>query len=160
MSTILHHLPSPTDDAITLLTALDAELNAAYTPDQRHGLSLTNLFQPHILFFLAFVNNEPAGCGGVAFYDGLAELKRMYVRPHLRRHGVAQSIIARLEHEARQRNVPRLVLETGDAQLPALRFYKAAGFTPCPPFGPYASMPPPNIVRSIFLEKRITGGIQ
>ena len=155
MPILLHHIPSPTPDAITLLTELDAELNAAYTPDQRHGLSISNLYQPHILFFIAYMNEEPAGCGGVAFYDGLAELKRMYVRPHLRGQGVAQSIVARLEHEARQRNVPRLVLETGDAQLAALRFYHRAGFTPCSAFGHYAGMAAPSIVRSIFLERRL-----
>ena len=153
MSLLLHHLPSPTPDVITLLTELDAELNAAYTPDQRHGLSLANLFQPHIHFFIAYLHDEPAGCGGVAFYDGLAELKRMYVRPRLRGRGVAQAIVARLEQEARARNTPRLVLETGDAQLAALRFYERAGFTPCAAFGLYAGMPAPSIVRSVFLEK-------
>jgi putative acetyltransferase len=155
MPLILEHLPSPTPHAITLLTALDAELNAAYTPDQRHGLSLANLFQPHILFFIAYLNNEPAGCGGVAFYDGLAELKRMYVRPHLRGQRVAQSLLSRLEQEARERQVRRLVLETGDAQLAALRFYQRAGFTRCSAFGPYATMPAASIVRSIFLEKSL-----
>ena len=155
MSVTLNHLPSPTPHAITLLTELDAELNAAYTPDQRHGLSLANLFQPHILFFLAYADNEPAGCGGVAFYDGLAELKRMYVRPQSRGQGVAQAIVARLEQEARAREINRLVLETGDAQLAALRFYHRAGFTRCSAFGPYAAMPAASIVRSIFLEKVI-----
>ena len=155
MSFTLRHLPSPTDHAITLLTELDAELNATYSAEQRHGLSVASLFQPHICFFIAYLNDEPAGCGGVAFYDGLAELKRMYVRPNHRGQGVAQSLLARLEQEARARNTPRLVLETGDAQLAALRFYHRAGFNPCSAFGPYAKMPAPSIVRSIFLEKHL-----
>ena len=79
----------------------------------------------------------------------------MYVRPAFRGRGVAAAILTRLEQEARLRGVPRVVLETGDAQLPAIRFYERAGFTRCPAFGVYATMPPPAIERSVFFQKRI-----
>jgi putative acetyltransferase len=85
----------------------------------------------------------------------VAEVKRMYVRPRARGRDVAQRILARLEDEARARGATRLVLETGDVQHAALRFYGRAGFTRCAAFGRYATMPRRAIERSVFLEKSI-----
>ena len=129
--------------------------STAPLPEQRHGLNIDAIFQPHIAFFIARLDGEPVGCGGIAFEDGFAELKRMYVRPAARGCGVARAIVSRLEEEARRRGISRLTLETGDAQIAAMRFYERAGFTRCGAFGDYAKMPPPAIVRSVFLEKRI-----
>src|SRR3954447_2188451 len=106
----LEHIQAPTDDVRLLIGELDAELSGAYAAEQRHGLDLSRLFQPQVLFFIARLDGEPVGCGGVAFEDGIAELKRMYVRPHARGRGVAQAIVARLEDEARNRGVKRVVL--------------------------------------------------
>ena len=66
-----------------LIAELDAELNAAYSPERR-GLDISRIFQPHIAFFIAHLNGHPVGCGGVALQDNLAEVKRMY-RPVPRR---------------------------------------------------------------------------
>ena len=86
------------------------------------------MFQPAVLFFIARLDGQPVGCGGVAFEAGFAEVKRMYVRPAARGRSVARTILARLEEEALARGVTRLVLETGDAQQAAIRFYEHAGF--------------------------------
>jgi GNAT superfamily N-acetyltransferase len=110
-----------------------------------------------VVFFVARVDDEAVGCGGIAFDDafpGIAEVKRMYVRPAARRRGVAAAIVRRLEDEARARGVPRVVLETGEDQQ-ALRFYERAGFTRCAAFGVYATMPLDRTVRSVFFEKWI-----
>ncbi len=155
MPITLEHLQSPTDEARALIAELDAELAGPYSAEQRHGLDISRIFRPAIHFFIARLDGDPVGCGGVAFEDGLAEVKRMYVRPRARGQGVAQALLARLESETRARDFDRLVLETGDAQKPAIRFYQRAGFTPCPAFGAYAKMRPSEIERSLFFEKRI-----
>jgi len=152
----IQKVESPTDDVRALIGELDAELNAAYSPEQRHGLDISRIFQPHIAFFIAYLDGHPAGCGGVAFQDTLAEVKRMYVRPDSRGQNVGQTILARLESEAKARGIPRMVLETGDAQKAALIFYQRAGYSPCAPFEPYAAMPAAQIQRSRFFEKDIT----
>ena len=79
----------------------------------------------------------------------------MYVRPAVRGRGVARAILERLEEEARSEGIPRLTLETGDAQHDAMRLYERAGFTRCAAFGAYATMPPECVARSVFFEKRI-----
>jgi len=152
---VIEQVTAATDRARALLAELDAELCAAYAPEQRHGLSLDRLFRPDVMFFIARLDGTPVGCGGVAFDGELAEVKRMYVRPPARGRGVAPAVHARLEHEARARGIELLVLETGDAQHAAIRLYERAGFTRCPAFGAYASMPHAAVEHSVFFEKDI-----
>ncbi len=148
--------PAPNDAARLLVGELEEVLSAEYPPEQRHALPLDAIFQPHIRFFVATLDGAPAGCGGVALFDGFAEVKRMYVRPVVRGQGVAQAILARIEAETRAANLPVLRLETGDKQPDALRLYRRYGFIDCPPFGDYALKSPHTISTSIFLEKPVS----
>jgi putative acetyltransferase len=148
------------NDAVRLLIAeLEDVLSAEYLPEQRHGLPLEAIFQPHVRFFVATLDGAPAGCGGVALFESFAEVKRMYVRPAARGQGVARAILDRIEAETRAANLRVLCLETGDKQTDALRLYRRYGFTECPPFGDYAVLPPHTISTSIFLEKPIAHGL-
>jgi putative acetyltransferase len=152
---VIEQVTEPTDEARMLISELDAELSGPYTSDQRHGLSVERIFQPQVMFFIARQDGEPVGCGGVSFENGLAEVKRMYVRPQARGRGIAGALLARLIAEAQTRAATQLVLETGDAQHAAIRFYERAGFRQCGSFGAYATMPHSAIARSVFLEKQI-----
>ena len=161
MPIVLEQLDSPTADARALIGELDAELNGVYAPDQRHGLSIDRVFQPGVLFVIARLDGDPVGCGAVAFDKGdpgndrFAEVKRMYVRPRARGRGVARAVLDHLAAAARDRGVTRLVLETGDAQHAAIRFYEREGFTRCAAFGAYLNMPPSAVERSVFYEKQV-----
>lgn len=146
---------SATDDVRLLVGELEATLAAEYPPEQRHGLPLAALFQPHIRFFTARLDGAPAGCGGVALFSEFAEVKRMYVRPELRGRGGAQALLARIEADARAAGLAWLRLETGDRQLAAIRLYEREGFSRCAPFGDYAAMSPQQIATSVLFEKRI-----
>ena len=144
-----------TDEVRSLIGALDRELAAEYSPEQRHGLALEAIFQSHIRFFLAWLGGTAVGCGGVALFADFAEVKRMYVRDATRGRGVAQALLARIEAEARAAGLAHLQLETGARQPAALRLYAAAGFRPCAAFGGYAGMVPEAIATSVFMEKRL-----
>ena len=146
---------SPTDEVRTLVGELEEILAAGYPPEQRHGLALDAIFQPHIRFFVARVDGAPAGCGGVALYDGFAEIKRMYVRASARGSGVAPAILAAIEQATREAGHAVLRLETGDLQHAAIRFYERSGFTRCAVFGDYATKPAHAIATSVFFEKRV-----
>jgi putative acetyltransferase len=69
---------APAREVQELLTELDEILGAAYPPEQRHALSIDRLFQPDIRFYIARLDGEAMGCGGVVLFDGYAEVKRMY----------------------------------------------------------------------------------
>jgi putative acetyltransferase len=151
----IERITTATDDVRLLIGELDEVLAAEYLPEQRHGLALEALFEPHIRFFLARLNGAAIGCGGLALFDDFAEVKRMYVREPARGRGVAQALLTRIETEARVAGFGVLRLETGERQAAALRFSSRAGFRPCAAFGDSAAMCPEAVATSIFMEKRL-----
>jgi putative acetyltransferase len=150
---VVERVHAPNDEVRSLVAELEAELAANYPPEQRHGLSLDAIFQPHIRFFTARAGARPAGCGGVAIFGDFAELKRMYVRPPFRGRGVADALLVRMVDETRAAGRSLLRLETGVAQHAAIRFYERHGFLRCGAFEPYASMPARSLSTSVFMER-------
>jgi putative acetyltransferase len=148
-------VPTATEDVRSLVDELETLLSAEYPPEQRHGLALDAIFQPHIRFFLARLRGVAVGCGGVALFPDFAEVKRMYVRDVARGKGVADAMLARIEEEVRDAGLCILRLETGERQVAAMRFYARAGFRRCQAFGAYTLMSPQSIATSAFFEKQI-----
>jgi len=153
MTIVIERINAPTDELATLIGELDRALGANYEAHQRHGLPLMQLFEPHMLFFIARYDGAAAGCGGVALFDDYAEVKRMYTRPETRGRGLAKALLQRIEQEARTAGKPVLRLETGPYQHEAIGLYQRMGFVACAAFGAYAVMPARNIEMSLFFEK-------
>lgn len=65
---VIEMVTRATDEMRVLLGELDDVLSAGYPPEQRHGLKIDALFQPHIRFFVAQLDGTAVGCGGVAFF--------------------------------------------------------------------------------------------
>jgi putative acetyltransferase len=151
----IERVTTSTEEVRALVGELEATLAAGYTAEQRHGLALDAIFQPHIRFFVARLDGVAVGCGGVALFDDFAEVKRMYVRKSARGRGVSQAVLARIEAEVRAAGLAMLRLETGDRQVAAMRMYERAGFARCAAFGDYAAMPAAAVVTSVFYEKRV-----
>jgi putative acetyltransferase len=152
---VLERVARATDEVAALLEALNRALDVGYAPEQKHALSVDQLFQPNIRFFLARADGAAVACGGIGFYDGYAELKRMYAKPDVRRQGVAKALLQRLEAEAHAAGIAIVRIETGNLQHAAMRFYEREGYRPCGAFGPYAQMAPGAIATSVFYEKRL-----
>lgn len=91
-------------------------------------------------FFVAYgEDGEPAGCGGWRGHGaGDAEMKRVYVREHLRRRGLARLIVAAVEASAAEAGRSRVILETGPLQPEAIAMYRELGYEKVTPFGHYA----------------------
>ena len=155
MGVTIERVAAATDEIRQLVAELDQALSGPYLPEQRHALSLDQLFEDNVLFFAARLDGVPVGCGGVAFYDGFAEVKRMFTRPTARRKGVAAALLERLEGEARGAGHSVLRLETGMYQDEAIGFYERAGFERCAAFGDYLDLSPQAIETSVFYEKSI-----
>ena len=136
-----------------LIRELNDVLGAAYEEHQRHGLSIEQLFEQHVRFFVARLDGIAVGCGGVAMFEDYAEVKRMYTRPAARGRGVAKALLRRIEAEARGAGMSVLRLETGTNQQEAIGLYERMGFRLRGPFGTYATMPTRNIETSLFFEK-------
>jgi len=151
----IEQLTTLTPEATTLLEELDRDLGSSYSEEQQHGLRPEALFQPNIHFFVARADGAAVACGGVALYDGFAEVKRMFTDKAARGRGVAKALLARLEMVAREAGMTLLRLETGIHQLDAIAFYERMGFELCGAFGDYAAMTPSQIETSLFYEKRL-----
>lgn len=139
-------------DADRLRAAQQAEIAIRYgTPDSEPGPKPTAADMT--VFFVAYADGEAIGCGGLRALDAThGEVKRMYVVPERRGSGVSTALLRHLEGEALRRGWSRLVLETGDRQPDAMRFYEREGYTRIPNFGYYA-----DSEISICYERRLTG---
>ena len=140
-----------TPDAIQLIDELEGVLAPLYPSESRHGYSVEKLLKQDVAFFVLRVDGDPAGCGGVQFYEeGYAELKRMYVRPAYRGRGLSKRILNHLAAYSAQHEYTILRLETGIYQAEAIGLYEGMGFYKVPPFGDYHEDP-----NSLFYEKKL-----
>ncbi|WP_220038045.1 GNAT family N-acetyltransferase [Curtobacterium sp. MCBD17_032] len=142
----VEHFDSP--DAQRLRAAQRIEIDSTYGADTEPGPKPTA--DSIAVFFVARDEaGTPVGCGGLRLVDdGIAEVKRMYVRTESRGSGVAALILRRLEEAALDLGSPALVLETGMEQKGAIRFYEREGFRRIANFGPYV-----GAARSVCFSK-------
>ena len=135
-------------DVEALLRESRAMMAGLYPPESCHGLDLGAYERAEVTLFVARENGVAVGCGALQLHgDGSAEVKSMFVAPDARGRGVGRAILESIEAAVRGR-VSTLRLETGVKQLPAIRFYEAAGFARRGPFGSYRDDP-----LSVFMEK-------
>ncbi|MFS4506352.1 GNAT family N-acetyltransferase [Clavibacter sp. Sh2141] len=143
MHRTIAEVPWDDEDATLLRAAQRTELDARYGGDTEPGTKPTAADMA-VFLVARDAQGTPLGCGGIRLLedrgDGRrwAELKRMYVVPAARGTGVATALLRALEDAARGLGVVDLVLETGDAQPDAMRFYSREGWTEIPRFGAYA----------------------
>ena len=111
---------------------LIAEYEASLPDDLRHGS-----LEPYRVPFIASADGQPCGCVALDERDpATGIIKRLYVRPAFRQHGIARALIDDLVAAARERGYLRIVLDTDRERLAAAyKFYLTYGFTECAPYG-------------------------
>jgi GNAT superfamily N-acetyltransferase len=135
--------PEPFDapDSRELRREVEGELLRRYGADAEEGV------KPHRWDVAAFLvardaEGRAVGCGALRpLAGGVAEIKRMYVRPLARGAGLSRTLLAALEDEARSRGFTMIRLETGTKQPEAMGLYAAAGYREIEGFGAYADHP-------------------
>lgn len=107
--------------------------------------------RPDGRLLVAWRADEPAGCGALRRFDGdTGEMKRLYVRPAYRGHGLGRAIAAAIIEAARGVGYRRLVLDTLAQMGDARRLYEALGFRPIAPY--YANPIPGTQYLSLALR--------
>jgi putative acetyltransferase len=97
---------------------------------------------PRGAYFVAYDATQPVAMGAHRPLDQTTtEVRRMYVMADARRAGLGRDILQRIEEHAKSQGFTRLVLETGNRQLPAMRLYESCGFQRIAPFGDYVDDP-------------------
>jgi putative acetyltransferase len=138
-------------EVVRLIEASDAFSQSLYPPESNHLVDVESLCAPEFTFLVVRREGRAIGCGAV-FRDarGWGEIKRMFVEPAWRGHGVGWRVLTRLEAIASADRIALMRLETGIHNTQALNAYRRAGYRECEPFGDYAPDP-----LSVFMEKRL-----
>lgn len=111
-----------------------------------------DLTLPRGLVLVASLGDEPVGCGALRFHDdGVAEIKRLWVAPHVRGVGLGARLLAALEARARREGSRLARLDTNRALTEAIAMYRRSGYREVPAFNDerYADH---------WFEKRLDGG--
>lgn len=131
---------SPTDpDATRCIRAYFAELDrrseSGFDPSAGISAEPDELTPPAGSFLIAYVRDEPAGCGAVKHHPGAAsELKRMWVTESARGLGIGRRLLTELEARAIRSGATVARLETNRALVEAIAMYRSAGYVEVPAF--------------------------
>jgi GNAT superfamily N-acetyltransferase len=119
-----------------------AEMNDRYGTGGPGRVAREGFDPPDGCFLLAVVDGAPVGCGGFRrLGPGRAEIKRMYVDPSVRGHGVGRRLLGDLEDRAEAGGYREVWLETGTEQPEAVALYLSAGYVSVPPYGEFKGDP-------------------
>jgi putative acetyltransferase len=140
-------------EAQELLSAFVTDVKKRYDslPADVGTLDPDLVSDPRGTFLIARLGGTAVGCGALVPVDETtAELKRMYVNPLQRGHGIATRILENLENFARECDYDIIRLETGVKQPESIALYGKAGFYRIPNFAPFE-----EDVTAVCFEKRI-----
>jgi GNAT superfamily N-acetyltransferase len=106
---------------------LGAPFDRARYPDPAPA----ELEPPRGLLLVALDGADPVACGAVRVIGpGIAEIKRMYVAPRARGHGLGRTLLGELERCAVELGCRTARLDTMAAMAEAGALYRSAGYEP------------------------------
>src|SRR5258708_21837669 len=115
------------------------------------GTSIPSWSVPRSIFLVARDDGNAVGCGALVPMDeNVVEVKRMFVAPEERGHGIATQILDELERMARKFDYDAIRLETGVKHPESIALYGKAGFYRIPTFPPFETDS-----SAVCFEKRI-----
>ncbi|GAB2853768.1 GNAT family N-acetyltransferase [Actinocorallia aurea] len=137
-------------DAVALRAAMAEELDARYA--DRIALGIAGVeealrIDPAEMEFVGVAytaDGSPVGHTALRRRGRDLELKRVYVAPDSRGHGVSAALMDWSEATAREAGAERVILQTGDRQPDAIRLYEKVGYLRIPDFPPYDTVPELN----------------
>ena len=90
--------------------------------EEKYGL-------PYGRLYLAFCDNNPAGCIGLRKIDNeTCELKRLYVKPEFRGKKIGNILVTKIIEDAKSIGYKHILLDTFPFLETAIKLYKKLGF--------------------------------
>ncbi|MBL8418436.1 MAG: carbonate dehydratase [Dechloromonas sp.] len=105
--------------------------------DQEMASLPGNYSAPQGRLFFAEIDGRPAGCVGVRPLpdsDGVCEMKRLYVAPEARGHGVGATLAMAAIKVAKEIGYKKLMIDTLPSMRMAVKLYRELGFTEAPAY--------------------------
>lgn len=110
---------------------------------------------PQGRLLLALQDGQTAGCIALRPLEpGVCEMKRLYVRPAFRSHGIGSVLVDRIIQEARQAGYQHMRLDTLPSMARALALYRRLGFRE---IAPYYQNP---VEGAVFLELQLDRSVR
>ncbi|MEV4122784.1 GNAT family N-acetyltransferase [Micromonospora sp. NPDC049645] len=109
--------------------ALPGEVDAALAE-----MPSDDLAEPDGLLLLAHHGADLAGCAGLRWRPGWAELTRVFVRPEHRGAGGGAALLAAVEERARAAGADRIRLDTRNDLVEARALYARHGYAEIPAY--------------------------
>ena len=142
--------------SVELGTVEQALLNAYY---DEIGVLLRDDFQaleqalgtPCSGLWVAWLGEEAVGCVILRPLTSLphaGECKRLFVRPHARKRGIAEALLSEMEQHGRTSGLKAIYLDSKDDLVSALHLYRKRGYEMCERYNT-------NPQATVFLRKRL-----
>jgi GNAT superfamily N-acetyltransferase len=134
---------TPTIEEIPIIRTLFREyadslgLNLCFQNFEQELADLPGKYAPPTgCLLLAKIDDEPAGCVALRFFDETScEMKRLYVRNRYRGAGVGKVLVERVIQEARAIGYRRMLLDTMPSLMgTAVSLYERFGFEKIEPY--------------------------
>jgi DNA-binding MarR family transcriptional regulator/GNAT superfamily N-acetyltransferase len=114
---------------------LDRRSESGFDPSTGISADPHELVPPAGRFLIAYLRDEPLGCGAVKHHPGgPSELKRMWVAESARGLGIGRRLLTELEKHALRSGASTARLETNRALVEAIAMYRSAGYVEVPAF--------------------------
>jgi len=129
---------------------LDRRFSSGFDPGHSIAADIAELTPPAGWLLLARLHDEPVGCGALRVDPGgFGEIKRVWVAPRVRGHGLSRRLLSAVEALAREAGLGVVRLDTNEALAEAQTLYRSSGYAEIARFNdnPYAHH---------WFEKRLT----
>jgi DNA-binding MarR family transcriptional regulator/GNAT superfamily N-acetyltransferase len=130
---------------------LDRRSESGFDPGASIPAEPHQLTPPAGCFLIAYLRNEPVGCGGVKYHPGEpSELKRLWVSEQVRGLGIGRRLMDELEALAARSGASHIRLDTNKTLVEAIAMYRARDYEEIPAFNDEA-------FAHHWFEKRLCG---
>lgn len=142
-------------------TLADYGVDLEFESEEGLFRDLDNMRESRARLYLAEIEGEPVGMGALRpLFPGVAEIKRMYVRPSARGLGVGRAILRRLIDDARGLGYKTIDLDSAPFMHEAHALYRSFGFVPTGPHKgwEFESVPGLRDVPVVFMSLNLGAG--
>lgn len=142
---------SPLDKKVQqLISQLDKGNRELYPEGPNYLESAENMVKNSTMMGI-FLKEDLIAMGALKWFEGFAEVKRVYVVPEQRGKRLSVRVMDELEKLALENGIETLRLETGVRQPEAVSLYRKLGYFEIESFGDYRPDP-----MSLFFEKNLS----
>jgi GNAT superfamily N-acetyltransferase len=112
------------------MALVGARAGPEFVPEERIFGTVDVFRGPNAAWIVLYDGGEPVACAGLRELEpGVAEIKRMFVRPQARGRGLARRMLADLEGIARDAGQREVRLFTTDMLPEAMALYASEGYS-------------------------------